>query len=124
MPGASPTEAEVTAEAERQIKEGLPIETGTPRTTINICAGSPVPAGWIVTDDEWSPTSCGNPTQIVYNVQTITDYASLPVGATLNVCAYAPTPSGWVDVNYSWSPGSCGHPTTIVNNVKTIRRVS
>jgi hypothetical protein len=118
-----PTPMEIKKEAERQQKEGVPIELNVPLTTMQICAGSPIPNGWIKTDDSWSPTSCGNPTDIIYNVWTITQYSNLPVGSTLNVCAGAPIPTGWVKVNTSWNPTSCGHPAHNIDNVQTIRRV-
>ena len=90
----------------------------------DICAGSPVPFGWIKTNDSWDPTSCGNPSSITYNVWTITQYADLPLDSQLTVCADAPVPNGWVVINNSWYPTCCGHPTSMVNNVKTIKRVN
>lgn len=93
-------------------------------TRMRICAGSPVPTGWIKVNDKWSPTSCGNPTSIVYNVWIIERYDNKPVGTQMSVCASAPTPPGWVVVNKFWSPTRCGHPSAIVNNMKRIRRVN
>ena len=29
--------------------------------TLTICTGSPVPSGWIVSNDSWDPTRCGDP---------------------------------------------------------------
>ena len=93
--------------------------------TQDICAGSPVPAGWIKTNDSWNPTTCGNPTQITNNVWTITQYANLPLDSELTVCAEAQVPNGWVVTNTTWDPTRCGKPdNNSVNNVKTIRRVS
>jgi len=93
-------------------------------STQDICAGTPVPPGWIKTNDSWSPTTCGNPTEITYNVWTITEYADLPAGSELTVCADAPVPTGWVVTNTSWDPTRCGHPSNITNNIKTIKRIS
>ena len=124
MSGQTPSDDEILQEALRQQRNSPPIEFNTVFQTQPICTGTPVPAGWIVTDDYWSPSSCGNPTTIEYNMQTITQYSDRPVGDTLPVCAYAPTPDGWVEVDSHWAPGSCGHPSNIVNNVKVIKRLA
>ena len=102
----------------------LPAASATSPSVMQICAGSPIPDGWVKTTDSWSPTSCGNPTEIVYNVLTITQYSNLPVGSTLAICADAPIPNGWVLVNSFWDPNGCGHPTDIIENVQTISRVN
>jgi hypothetical protein len=115
---------DVKVEAQKQQKAIQAEALNAPMQVMNICSSSPVPAGWIKVNDHWSPTSCGNPTSIVYNVWTIETYQDKPVGAVMNVCASAPTPAGWVDINTYWSPTSCGHPTSIVHNMKQIRRVS
>ena len=65
-----------------------------------------MPAGWIKTNDSWNPTSCGNPSEITYNVCTITQYANLPLDSQLTVCADAPGPNGWVVTNTAWDPTS------------------
>ena len=55
-----------------------------------ICASSPVPPGWIVVDNDWNPTACGNPTDIEMNEVTIVKYDdkdAFDVGDTLWVCA-------------------------------------
>jgi hypothetical protein len=90
--------------------------------TSTICTGSPVPFGWIVTNDSWDPTRCGNPPTISYNVQTITSHYDQPLGTTLTVCTYAPVPPGWTVTSMRWDPGSCGHPSFISNNISTIQR--
>lgn len=90
----------------------------------SICANSPIPAGYILVDDRWDPTSCGSPTAITYNVWVIQRYDTMAVGAIMNVCASAQTPAGWAEVDRSWSPTSCGHPSSQFNNVKRIRRVT
>jgi len=101
-----------------------PLEINTEVRSMRICRGSPVPEGWIMVNDHWSPTSCGNPTSITYNVWTIERYSGRPIGSTMRVCAGAETPEGWVEIDRTWSPTRCGHPTSITNNVKVIRRVS
>ena len=91
---------------------------------IDVCAGSPIPYGYIKTNDHWDPTKCGNPTGIVSNVWTLTLYLDKPVGSILDVCAGAPVPSGWVVVGTRWDPTSCGNPTDIVQNMQRIQRLS
>ena len=90
----------------------------------SICSSSPIPWGWIIVNDSWDPTRCGNPTSTTYNVRTIERYDNRPKGSTMKVCSYSPTPEGWTDVDSAWDPTSCGHPTSISNNMKTIRRLS
>jgi hypothetical protein len=87
-----------------------------------ICAG-PIPAGWLKTNDAWSPTSCGNPTMITYNVWTIERYDNKPIGAIMTVCNQT-VPSGWATINTSWNPLTCGHPTSNVKNVIQIKRLN
>jgi len=124
QPGASAaTPAEIKNEAQRQQKAAAPSMLNQRFTSMNVCAGGPVPGGWIVTNDMWNPTTCGNPTMLTYNVWIITQYSSLPIGATLSVCSYSPTPAGWVVIGSNWNPTSCGHPSSITNNVTVIRRV-
>ena len=93
------------------------------RATEEVCAGSPIPKGWIRINDKWNPTSCGKPTSIIYNVWLIEKFSDKPVGATMEVCASAPTPTGWVEKGKRWNPTCCGHPTTITDNMKTIKRL-
>jgi hypothetical protein len=95
----------------------------SPPSTITICASSPVPDGYIKVNDSWSPTSCGNPTSIIYNVWTLTRYADLSIGSSLSVCSSAPIPNGWVVVATRWSPTSCGRPSSNIKNITTIQRV-
>jgi hypothetical protein len=121
-----PSHDQIKYEAERQRRELSPTPIG-PKSILNIqniCAGSPVPAGWIKTNDHWDPTQCGDPTSIVYNVWTIVRFDNQPVGTILAVCADAPTPAGWADVGTRWDPTSCGHPTSIVQNIKQIKRLN
>jgi hypothetical protein len=89
-----------------------------------VCKGA-APSGWAVTNDAWSPTRCGTPTKITYNVWTIVRLDSIPVAGTLSICqGYVRIPSNWVSVSTSWVPTRCGQPTQIINNVATIKRVS
>ena len=101
-----------------------PVVTVDSAPTQDICAGSPVPIGWIKTDDSWDPTTCGNPTAITYNVWKITQYADLGPDSELTICADAPVPNGWVVIDTSWDPTRCGQPSnSAINNVKKIKRL-
>jgi hypothetical protein len=100
-----------------------PPPLGVERRVMQICANSPVPSGWIKIDDDWSPTSCGNPTSITYNLWTIEAYMDKSANAVMEVCSGAPTPAGWVEEDRFWSPTRCGHPQSITRNIKRIRRV-
>lgn len=93
-----------------------------PHNIIDICAGDPVPDGWIKVNDHWDPIRCGDPTSDVSNVWTIYRLSAVPTGGVLAVCADAATPSGWVVIGTAWDPLRCGRPTTNVDNVKTITR--
>jgi hypothetical protein len=86
-----------------------------------VCAGS-VKAGWIKTDDEWLPTTCGNPSKYDLNVWTIKRYDNLPVGSGLDVCAGQQIPPGWVITGKRWIPGRCGHPLNYTENVLFIKK--
>jgi hypothetical protein len=91
---------------------------------IDVCADSPIPHGYIKTNDHWDPTKCGSPSSIVPNVWTLTRYIDKPVGTTMDVCAGATVPPGWVVVGAQWNPTACGQPSGIVDNVQQIQRVS
>lgn len=114
-----PSGEAVRAEVDRQRNLHVTPDIGVVRESQTICAGQ-LPAGWIKTDDAWNPTTCGNPTSIVYNVWTITRYSNQPVGSSMTACAGA-VPAGWVMINSWWNPTTCSHPTSIVNNVMSIK---
>ena len=95
---------------------------GPPEITTACCSGG-TPANYLKTNDEWSPTSCGNPSSIVYNVCTYRRYDNKPSGSIMVICAGQPLPAGWVLDNTQWSPTSCGHPSSIVDNVWSIRKL-
>ena len=87
-----------------------------------VCAGQGVP-GWILVDDSWNPTACGNPTSISYNVWTLERFDDKPVGAQMRAC-FGPVPPGWRIEKAAWDPTACGYPTSISDNVMTIKRVN
>jgi hypothetical protein len=95
-----------------------------PPITQEICSGDTVPKGWIIYDEKWSPTKCGNPSSITSNVLLITKYDGLQIGATLDVCAGQTIPDGWVLINKKWIPTRCGSPSSITNNVETIQHLN
>jgi hypothetical protein len=109
-------------DADRRLEDPVPAVAGP--DAIDVCADSPIPIGYIKTNDHWDPTKCGNPSSIVPNVWTLTRYIDKPVGTTLDVCAGAPVPPGWVVVGARWNPTACGQPSDIVDNVQQIQRVS
>jgi hypothetical protein len=105
---------------------GLLLPAGSAQAaTLNVCAGQ-VPSGYILTNNYWSPSTCGNPATVVYNVWVVTSYSDKPVNFTLNVCDAARVPSGWVVQSGYWSPSTCLPAPADPNfhNVKTIRRTS
>jgi hypothetical protein len=116
--------AAVKRESLRQSESRVKLPLNIAFRSMNVCAGSPIPKGWIKTDDSWNPTVCGQPTSIVPNVITITRYVDMPVGSILSVCADAPRPRGWAEIDRSWNPTRCGRPTSIVNNVKLIKKIA
>lgn len=109
-------------DADRLQEDAEPAVAGP--DAIDVCAGSPIPHGYIKTNDHWDPTKCGNPSSIVPNVWTLTRYIDKPVGTTLEVCAGASAPPGWVVVGTRWNPTACGQPSDIVDNVQQIQRVN
>jgi hypothetical protein len=89
--------------------------------TQNVCAGS-VPSGWIKVNDSWSPTVCGKPTSIIYNVWSVQALSAEPIGSVIYACIGSP-PSGWVLVSQMWNPTLCGHPSAQQPNVMAIKRL-
>jgi hypothetical protein len=112
------------AAAIEQRKKGPPPTEGLQRLTEDICAGQPIPDGWIVVNDFWDPARCGYPTVVTLNMVRIARYKDCPVGTVMDVCTYAPTPTGWANVNNSWNPNCCGYPAIVNLNVKTIKRLT
>ena len=123
----APTATEIRKEAERQVVMMKTVHFAAVKeyATQTVCAGQPLPAGWVVTGDRWNPTTCGNPSSIVYNVWFITQVSNLPVNSTIDMCAYSPggPPQNWVVVGGRWNPTACSNPPNIVNNITTIRRI-
>jgi hypothetical protein len=118
------TKEQIEQEARREQQELKPVVEIPMIAIIDVCAGSPIPSGYIKTNDHWDPTKCGNPSSIDYNVWTLTRYIDKPVGTIMDVCANAPVPQGWVVIGTRWDPTSCGHPSAIDQNIKRIQRVS
>lgn len=90
---------------------------------ISICAGTPIPEGYLKMNDEWSPNRCGNPATVSYNVWSLVKYVDLSPGKTLEVCADSPTPAGFVITDTQWNPTRCGYPKQKTNNLKVIQRI-
>jgi hypothetical protein len=108
----------LNAHAQAAKPAGLPSDS-------TICTGATVPNYYIVYNDVWNPTECGDPTSNTdYNVQDIEPYYNVALDGSLTVCSYAPIPTGWTLTSTTWNPTACGHPTTMTNNVQTIERTS
>ncbi|MGC0151088.1 hypothetical protein ACPRNU_01350 [Chromobacterium vaccinii] len=118
---AEPAAAQVKQEALRQQAMQAPLVIGRLAATQLVCAGQ-LPYGWIAINSYWNPTSCGNPTQITFNVWSIERYTDLAVGSTLLACT-GPVPAGWAVIRTNWNPTACGQPSQIVNNQMTIQRL-
>jgi hypothetical protein len=99
----------------------VPLPLMNVQPTQNVCAGS-VPSGWIKVNDSWSPTVCGKPTSIIYNVWSVQALSAEPIGAVIYACSSSPPP-GWVLVSEMWNPTLCGHPSAQQRNVMAIKRV-
>lgn len=128
--GSPPSAADKAPATKAQIDSAIKTENGKPArplssssSSMEMCSGSPMPAGWLRTGGRWDPTSCGKPSYIIENVWTITKYAGMKVGATLDICSGQPTPTGWVIQDGHWDPTSCGRPSYIIDNRVIIRRV-
>jgi hypothetical protein len=115
-----PSVAELKSEIEMQRKQENLVPLGTISEIMHVCRYN-LPPGWAKINDYWSPTSCGNPPRIDYNVWMIQRYDNMPVGSYMDVCSDS-IPSGWMVINTRWNPTTCGHPPHIYHNVSTIMR--
>ena len=120
QPGAG-AGALLRPEAERFVRQG---QSQAARQTI--CRGAPVPAGFIIVDDDRDRTKCGgeNPaTYNAFNVWVIERIDNRPADSVIEICAATPMPSGWVLVDVYRDNRRCGRPTAHFDvNVKRIRR--
>lgn len=94
-----------------------------PPEIVQACCSGGTPANYLKTNDDWSPTTCGSPTSIVYNVCTYRRFDNKPSGSIMVVCSDNAIPAGWVLQGQQWSPTSCGHPSSIVDNLLTFRKL-
>jgi hypothetical protein len=118
--------AEEPKPSSKQIGQGAGRDENLPaspnlqtRETKRVCAGS-IPSGWIKIDDSWDPGSCGQPSNVVYNIWLIERYSKKPVGSTMEACK-GPVPTKWILVSTRAIPGIC-HPNGTFDNVMTIKR--
>ena len=125
VPGSEKAEAPVSHD--ESLPSPLAVTSPAPLPLMNVqptqyvCAGS-VPAGWIKVNDSWSPTVCGKPTSIIYNVWSVQALGAEPLGAVIYACSSSPPP-GWVLVSHMWNPTVCGHPSAQQTNVMAIKRM-
>jgi hypothetical protein len=110
---------ESPASHDQSLPAPLPLMNVQP--TQNVCEGS-VPPGWIKVNDSWSPTVCGKPTSIIYNVWSVQALGAQPIGAIMYACSSSPPP-GWVLISQMWNPTVCGHPSAQQPNVMAIKRL-
>lgn len=100
-----------------------PTPTG-PAEVVTACCSNGIPSGYYKINDDWSPTTCGSPSSITYNVCTYQRYDNKSIGAVMTICAGQPLASGWLQTNSDWNPTSCGHPSSITNNIWTVKKNS
>ena len=82
-----------------------------------ICAGTPIPTGWVRVNDFNDFLTCGHPfNPFIYNVWVIERIDNKFRGDTIVACNGTP-PAGWGVKNRFWDPLSCGHPAAIVDNM-------
>jgi len=97
-------------------------QTGDVQT---ICANTPIPTGWIKTDDFNSPLICGMPfNPFDLNVWIIQRYDNKHRNDLMIVCnpPRPGVPAGWAIDSIFTSPLSCGHPFNAgANNMATIK---
>jgi hypothetical protein len=125
--GETPARAVPPAPHDESLPSPLPVASAPAlplmnvQPTQNVCAGS-VPSGWIKVNDSWSPTVCGKPTSIIYNVWSVQSLRAQPIGALIYACS-SPPPPGWGLVSQMWNPTVCGHPSAQQTNVMAIKRL-
>jgi hypothetical protein len=124
--GSTPTRSvlvpgSVTIGSPSAVTSPAPLPLMNVQPTQNVCAGS-VPSGWIKVNDSWSPTVCGKPTSIIYNVWSVQALSAEPIGAVIYACNSSPPP-GWDLVSQMWNPTVCGHPSAQQPNVMAIKRL-
>jgi hypothetical protein len=118
---AAPVSHDESPPSPLAVTSAAPLPLMNVQPTQNVCAGS-VPSGWIKVNDSWSPTVCGKPTSIIYNVWSVQALSAEPIGAVIYACSGAP-PSGWVLVAQMWNPTVCGHPSAQHPNLMAIKRL-
>lgn len=94
--------------------------------TQTVCAGSPIPAGWIITDMQYNATACGNSgSRIIYNVDVISRYDNRQIGTSMGICSGQAIPAGWVVTESHVCVTCCGFQgSQPYNNVTTIKRIN
>lgn len=90
--------------------EALKIVNAEPFSSIDICNGSPIPAGWVVTALNGASSVCGGALQL-----RITNTAGL---SSVNACNGTPIPNGWVVTAVNPPSSTCGNLSvlTLVNS--------
>lgn len=105
---------------------GIPGPTAAWAQTLEVCADSPIPYDYVVTDHKWSATRCARTPATQPNMLVIERYADKPEGSQMTVCASAPVPPGWALESTSFNAVRCkldSTPGRLDHNVKVIRRL-
>ena len=95
-----------------------------PHASQNICYGSSVPAGWMVTAfSDWY--QCGTPNNVIYNSEVITDVSGTPSGGTASACQ-GPAPAGFYTtaLSYSYSCEGSKTPNGVLNNQQVVTNLN
>ncbi|MDH6576176.1 hypothetical protein [Kitasatospora sp. MAP5-34] len=102
----------------------LPVSAAqaAPGGTVNTCASSLTPGGWVDVQ-WWFSASCGS--NFSPNAKQIEQLTGLPIGTTVNACSSTYPPAGWIPVASYYSNG-CQYSSvpSFDPNTWTLRRVS
>ncbi len=95
-----------------------------PNASQNICYGSPVPTGWMITAwTDWY--QCGTPNSYIYDAEVITDVSGTPSGGSATACQQPP-PAGFyaTALSYSFQCEGSKTPNGLLNNQQTVTNLN
>ena len=87
-----------------------------------VCKDSPVPDGYLVTDDRHDDSKCGPNYTSIRNVWVLARYDEKRTGTVIDVCSFNLTPKGWVEIDHRHDTSACS-PGVQGTNVKTIKKL-
>lgn len=92
-----------------------------------ICAGSPIPVGWVLVNDGYNPFICGSPINPFFNnVWIVERFSNKLRGAQMSVCNPPQSgppgglPTGWGLKTTFFDQFRCGRPTSFFQNMAVI----